>query len=422
MKVIKTSEKHYYMFNNNNKKIRISKKDYDDIIKSNKSKKSNKSNKSNKSKKIKGGFRDIEKRLKINKKVYNHLEKNRIIDSNEIIKNLVLNQVGDIANVQSIKSFYFYSHLFNKYPDISPIYIPDEIANEIMLKKRINPPLFKNFFEIHVVVDNNYNIVENNIKTFANNKSINFRLGDGAQIIDDDILNEDNIFRGFLDILYYSLNVKLTNIWSNTMGLFKSYNKFIIIPVQFSFLEGSGHQSIILFDIYNHFIYPFDPNNIDNDSLIYKIAEDIKELFELEHYTLISSNKICGDVEMTQSAINSNIWKYKCPLTEYRCELGTGYCVQTTFFYLTFIMKNYDYINEKTNLLSEFLQILTLSDKDTTKMTNNEFSNYLNNSDIDTNSNINDIINVYHIYQYYEIKNWLYYNGINPNTINSRID
>ena len=189
---------------------------------------------------------------------------------------------------------------------------------------------------------------------------------------------------------------------------------------QFSFLEDSGHQCIILFDIYNHFIYPFDLNNIDNDSLIYNIASDIKDLFELKHYTLISSNQICGDTEMTQSAINSNIWKYKCPISGYSCDLGSGYCVQTTFFYLTFIMNNYDYINEKRELLSEFLQILTLSDKDTTKMNVNEFGNYLNNSGIDIDSNINDIINVYHIYQYYEIKNWLNSNGMNPNIINSR--
>ena len=99
---------HYYEIKNNKKK-RITKKKYLEM------------------KNYQVGGNNLTKRDFI-KKVYEHLIKNNVIRNEDRLKDeeIFFNEIDDIANYQSIKTFLFYSYLFTD-SKIQPIYIREDI-------------------------------------------------------------------------------------------------------------------------------------------------------------------------------------------------------------------------------------------------------------------------------------------------------
>ena len=200
------------------------------------------------------------------------------------------------------------------------------------------------------------------------------------------------------------------------MNIFTSQKNFIILPILINYENGGGHQSVLIFDKFNKKIYPFDPNDTSDESIVFKIANDIKNKIKLDDYDLVSSDNVCGDIIMSQNTPrNTENWRYKCPISGYKCIAGKGYCVQITFYYINFIVNNFEADND---LNSEFIQTLILTDVDTRNMSIQEFGNFIDNKNIDINTNVNDVINVFHLYQYFKIKEWLISKGLNPNMVN----
>jgi|TARA_B110000259_G_C13970233_1_gene384388 hypothetical protein len=366
----KTDKGYYFKKTKNNKVSRISLKEY---LKSNNQKGGNKN--------------------QLIVKVYNHLIKNKIIVDKLNNENQLL-ITNNVANVQSIKTNLFYSHLFDINDKAQPIYIPGEYSLDIL----------KKYFEININIDINGNISD-------------IKLGNGSDNNSEYKYNKTNIdpLNPLYQLLYDEL-YDISRIWSSVMNIFTSQKNFIILPILINYENGGGHQSVLIFDKFNKKIYPFDPNDISDESIVFKIANDIKNKIKLDDYDLVSSDNVCGDIIMSQNTPrNTENWRYKCPISGYKCIAGKGYCVQITFYYINFIVNNFEADND---LNSEFIQTLILTDVDTRNMSIQEFGNFIDNKNIDINTNVNDVINVFHLYQYFKIKEWLISKGLNPNMVN----
>jgi|TARA_B110000495_G_scaffold86331_1_gene74376 hypothetical protein len=366
----KTDKGYYFKKTKNNKVSRISLKEY---LKSNNQKGGNKN--------------------QLIVKVYNHLIKNKIIVDKLNNENQLL-ITNNVANVQSIKTNLFYSHLFDINDKAQPIYIPGEYSLDIL----------KKYFEININIDINGNISD-------------IKLGNGSDNNSEYKYNKTNIdpLNPLYQLLYDEL-YDISRIWSSVMNIFTSQKNFIILPILINYENGGGHQSVLIFDKFNKKIYPFDPNDTSDESIVFKIANDIKNKIKLDDYDLVSSDNVCGDIIMSQNTPrNTENWRYKCPISGYKCIAGKGYCVQITFYYINFIVNNFEADND---LNSEFIQTLILTDVDTRNMSIQEFGNFIDNKNIDINTNVNDVINVFHLYQYFKIKEWLISKGLNPNMVN----
>lgn len=388
---------HYYEIKNNKKK-RITKKKYLEM------------------KNYQVGGYNLTKRDFI-KKVYEHLIKNNVIRNEDRLKDeeIFFNEIDDIANYQSIKTFLFYSYLFTD-SKIQPIYIREDITQYLINENNISRQstyvneLFKNYFEIHINIDTNGNV-------------INYELADGAEKFASYTMNNEKLKLDTLyEFLYYEITNYQNNIWSTIMGVFTNKKNFIILPIQVLYENEGGHQCVIIFDNYNKKIYPFDPNDIESDSIIYDLAVDIKNKIKLDNifkeYNIIPASDICSDITMgSNTPVNTDYFKYKCPSSGYSCSLGKGYCVQITFYYISFILNNYDTYNKNINLNSKFIQSLVLDDTNTTDMSVQEFNTFINSKNIDLNDNVNTVIIVYHMYQYFKITEWLIENSITPNIL-----
>ena len=390
--IIKKSNKYYYQIIDGKKK-RISKKKYLEM------------------KKYKIGGTYVEKRDFI-KNIYNFLIKNKIIRHENRLQNenIFFNETNDISNYQSIKPFLFYSHLFAD-SNIHPVYI-NKNETDILIGKHetkrdenYTNNLFKNYYEIYI--------------NFSTDKTISYKLKDGGglfsslsekDLISDPIIKDDHIYV-FKNELHRELTKNtnntndIYNIWRNVMGIFFPQKNFIIIPIEIHYEDKGGHQGVIIFDTINKKIYPFDPNDNTSDSTIYTLAIEFKNKMKIVDYEIVPANKICLSTTMGEDTpYDNNYFRYKCPLLEYDCGDGRGFCVQITFYYINFIVNNYDNPN---NLNNQFLQSLVLDDTNTRQMKNDEFFNYVENKDIDINENINYIIFVYHMYQNFKILEWL---------------
>ena len=395
---------HYYEIKNN-KKNRITKKKYLEM------------------KNYQVGGYNLTKRDFI-KKVYEHLIKNNVIRNEDRLKDeeIFFNEIDDIANYQSIKTFLFYSYLFTD-SKIQPIYIREDITQYLINENNISRQstyvndLFKNYFEIHINIDTNGDV----INTPEDLDKIS-ELADGAEKFASYTMNNEKLKLDTLyEFLYYEIKNYQNNIWSTIMGVFTNNKNFIILPIQVLYENEGGHQCVIIFDNYNRKIYPFDPNDIESDSIIYKLAENIKEKIKLDtifNYEIVPASDICSDITMgSNTPVNTNYFKYKCPTSGYSCIAGRGYCVQITFYYISFILNNYDIYNKNINLNSKFIQSLVLDDTNTTDMSVQEFNTFINSKNIDINDNVNNVIIVYHMYQYFKITEWLIENSINPNIL-----
>ena len=387
--IIKKSNKYYYQIIDGKKK-RISKKKYLEM------------------KKYKIGGTNLTKQELI-QKIYFYLIKNKIIRNENKLQNEsnFFNEPNDISNYQSIKPFLFYSHLFTD-SKIRPVYIQKNETeklikdNEILKEPNYTNNLFKNYYEIHIEISTDED----------ENEKIKYFLSDGGGLfLDLDLKNSDI---PFFDFLYTELTYNMSNLWGNIMGIFIPQKDFIIIPIELNYVNKGGHQCVIIFDTINKKIYPFDPNNNEADSIIYTLASYILGKLDIT-YEIVSSNKTCSETTMGEDTpVNNKYFTYKCPLLGYSCGEGRGFCVQITFYYINFIVNNY---NNPNNLNDEFLQTLILEDTNTRNMKMEEFNDFIDNEEIDINENINNIIFVYHMYQYFKILEWLNANGKDPNLL-----
>ena len=361
--------------------------------------------------KQKGGMYDEISKEELIKHIYEHLLKNNVIQR---LKNesILFHQKNSIANVQSIMPYYFYSYLFSLDNNIKPIYIPDDDVNYLNKRYGYNmqsniPYGLKNYFEITVYI--NYDIWDGIIY-----------LSDGFEQFHIKNMNDSQFNVNILyNLLTNEINKNIKRIWQIISGFIVNQKNVIILPVNMIYSGGGGHQCVIIFDNINNIIYPFDPNDNSETSIIYQIANTILEnLYNrgiLNKYKIVESSEICDSSFNNSIAQNDEYWQYKCPVSGFNCTGGRGYCVQITFFYISFIVNNLNYKYDK--LMNEFIQVLTLKDNNIRDMKDDEYNNFIN--DIDIPSNIRHIINVYHLYLYYKIKEWIDENNynININTI-----
>ena len=424
--LIKSSNNHYYQIINGKKK-RISKKKYLEM------------------KKYQIGGNNLTKREFI-EYVYRHLIKYKVISIEKGLRNPqeLFNINFNIPNYQSIRPFLFYSHLFTD-PDIQPIYIRKDVTQYLLKKQKINSSgeynsqLFKNYFEIQINLNENDEPINKNgepinydeihkrrnekKKLIKYNKKTgdeikyDYEIRDGAERFNDESLNNNNILNNlFLEQeLHEEIYGKKSNIWSNISGLFTTQKKFIILPINVIYPGISGHQCVIIFDNINKKIYPFDPINIYDDSIIYKLASLIKRCVPMPDYLIVSPNVVCGSITMGElTPINTNYFKYECPDKDSDCAANheKGYCVQITFYYINFIVNNYNTYSE--NLYNEYLQSLVLDDTSIKDLTSNEFANLIDRKKIDIDKNVNNIIIIFHHYQALKIREWLIDNRIHP--------